>query len=213
MRALKLGTRGSRLALWQASFVARELSRLPGCPDIEVVIVKTRGDAVHDRPIAQVGVGVFVKELEDLLLQEQIDFAVHSLKDLETVFPEGLVLAAVPQRAPVEDCLVAAKDVTVGSLAEGAVIATGSPRRRALLRDRRPDLVFKPLRGNVPTRLDKVAAGEADATILARAGLERLELTDMIRETLDPAEHPPAPGQGALGIQCRASDGEALTLL
>jgi len=125
-----------------------------------MVILKTRGDAVTDRPIAAVGsTGVFVKELEEALLAKEVDLAVHSLKDLETRMPTGLTLAAVPARAPVEDCLIAPGPVTVDTLPEGALVASGSPRRVALLRDRRPDLVFAPLRGNVPTRIGKVIAG------------------------------------------------------
>jgi len=214
VRRLRLGTRGSRLALWQASWVARALSGLPHGPDVEVVVVKTRGDAVADRPIAAVGsTGVFVKEIEEALLRREVDLAVHSLKDLETRMPSGITLAAVPPRGPVEDCLVAAGAVTVDSLPQGAVVATGSPRREALLRDRRPDLRFAPIRGNVPTRIEKVLAGEADATVLARAGLQRLELMAHSRETLDPAEFSPAPGQGALGIQCRTDDGDTGEIL
>lgn len=217
MTALRLGTRGSRLALWQASWVARTLAALHPHGQVELVILRTTGDAVVDRPIAAVGAtGVFVKELEDALLRGAIDFAVHSLKDMETRLPEGLVLAAVPERGPVEDGLVAAAPVTLGTLPEGARIATGSPRRAALLRARRPDLVQVGVRGNVPTRIGKILAGEADATVLARAGLHRLELTEHLREVFDAAAFPPAPGQGALGVQCRADDAatrEALSLL
>lgn len=214
MKRLRLGTRGSRLALWQASWVARALAGLPHGPDVEVVVLKTRGDAVADRPIAAVGTtGVFVKEIEEALLRREVDLAVHSLKDLETRMPAGLSLAAVPARGPVEDALVAARPVTVDTLPSGARIATGSPRRTALLRDRRPDLEFVPVRGNVPTRVEKIAAGEADATVLARAGLARLELTQHVREVLDPAGFPPAPGQGALGVQCRTDDGDTAEIL
>jgi hydroxymethylbilane synthase len=211
---LRLGTRGSRLALWQASWVARALASLPGGPEVEVTVLRTRGDAVADRPVEAVGsTGVFVKEIEEALLRGEVDLAVHSLKDLETRIPEGLVLAAIPKRGPAEDCLVAARPVTVATLPRGATVATGSPRRRALLRDRRPDLRFAPLRGNVPTRVEKVRAGEADATVLARAGLARLEMTDDIREVLDPAGFPPAPGQGALAVQCREGDGEIRSVI
>jgi hydroxymethylbilane synthase len=211
---LRLGTRGSKLALWQASWVARALADLPRGPEVEVVVLGTKGDAVTDRPIAEVGsTGVFVKEIEEALLRKEIDAAVHSLKDLETRMPEGLALAAVTTRGAVEDALVAAGPMTVDSLPRGARVATGSPRRRALLRARRPDLVFLPMRGNVPTRVEKVLGGAADATVLARAGLERLGLADRVREVLDPVAFPPAPGQGALGIQCRAGDGDRLALL
>ncbi len=214
MRSLRLGTRGSKLALWQAGWTARALNGLPRGPEVEVVILKTKGDAVTDRPIASVGsTGVFVKELEEALLRREIDLAVHSLKDLETRLPAGLALGAVPARAPVEDCLVTAGKATVDTLPPGAVVASGSPRRVALLRDRRPDLVFAPLRGNVETRIGKVLRGEAAATVLARAGLTRLGLLEHVSEILDPVLHPPAPGQGALGLQCRADDAETLELL
>lgn len=214
MTRYRLGTRGSKLALWQATFTARTLSSLPMGPEIELVILKTKGDAVTDRAISAVGsTGVFVKELEEALLRKEIDFAVHSLKDLETRMPKGLTLASVTKRAPVEDCLVAARPVTVETLPQGALIATGSPRRKALLRDRRPDLRFELIRGNVPTRVEKVVGGAADATVMARAGLTRLEMTGHIREVLDPVEYPPAPGQGALGIQCRSGDGDLQAIL
>ncbi len=214
MTRRRLGTRGSKLALWQAGWAARTLAALPRGPEIEVVVVKTKGDAVVDRPVAEVGTtGVFVKEIEEALLREEIDFAVHSLKDLETRMQAGLVLAAVTKRAPVEDCLVAAAPITVATLPKGARVATGSPRRRALLRELRPDLRFEPQRGNVPTRVERIVEGAADATVLARAGLVRLELTAHVREVLDPKAFLPAPGQGALGVQCRAGDGDLLALL
>ena len=214
MTRFRLGTRGSRLALWQSSWVARALAALPHGPEVELVVLRTKGDAVTDRPIEAVGMtGVFVKEIEETVLRREVDFAVHSLKDLETRLPPGLVLAAIPARAAVEDALVAAKPITVDTLPKGATVATGSPRRKALLRDRRPDLRFVPARGNVPTRVEKVVRGEADATVLARAGLTRLELTAHIREVLDPAAFPPAPGQGALAVQCRGDDGDLLALL
>jgi hydroxymethylbilane synthase len=194
--------------------VARALAGLPGGPDVELVTVTTKGDAVVDRPIAAVGsTGVFVKELEERVLAGEVDFAVHSLKDLETRMPAGLALAAVTKRAPVEDGLVAPGPVAVATLPPGARVATGSPRRKALLRDRRPDLRFEPIRGNVPTRVERVLAGAADATVLAVAGLRRLGMDAALREVLDPREFPPAPGQGALGVQCRAGDGELIDLL
>jgi hydroxymethylbilane synthase len=214
VKRIRIGTRGSKLALWQASWIARALASLPGGPGAEVVVIRTAGDETVDRPVAAIGgTGVFVKEIEEALLRGEVDVAVHSLKDLETRGPEALVLAATPARGAVEDCLVAKGPATVGSLPEGATVATGSPRRRALLRDLRPDLRFVPIRGNVPTRVDRIAAGAADATVLARAGLLRLERADAIREVLDPAAFPPAPGQGALGVQCRADDLEARDLL
>jgi len=214
VRRLRLGTRGSKLALWQASWVARALAGLPHGPEVEMIVLKTTGDAATESPVSRLGAtGVFVKEIEEALLKEEIDIAVHSLKDLETRMPEGLFLAATPERGPVEDVLVSARPATLATLPEGATVATGSPRRRALLRDARPDLRFVPLRGNVPSRVERIRRGEADATVLARAGLVRLEMADAVREVLDPQSFPPAPGQGAIGVQCRAADGETAELL
>ncbi len=207
MRRIRIGTRGSRLALWQATWVARALAAVPLAPEVEVVILRTRGDEITDRPLSEVGgTGLFVKEIERALLEGRIDLGVHSLKDLETRMPPTLVLAAVPARGPAEDVLVAAGPATVDLLPRGARVATGSPRRRALLLARRPDLEVVPSRGNVPTRVERVLAGEVHATVLARAGLERLEMGDAVREVLDPVAFPPAPGQGALALQARAGD-------
>ncbi|HEX4573532.1 MAG TPA: hydroxymethylbilane synthase [Gemmatimonadales bacterium] len=214
--ALRLGTRGSQLARWQAEWVAAALARRGVA--VELVIVKTQGDADVDRPLHQLeGKGFFTKELEDALLDRRVDVAVHSLKDLPTALPAGLALGAVPERAdPAEALVVRAAGVTsLSGLASGARIGTSSLRRVAQLRYLRPDLEIMPLRGNVPTRVRKVADG-ADglaAALLARAGLERLALTTAIAARLDPLEVMPAPGQGALGLEVRADDRRALAAL
>jgi hydroxymethylbilane synthase len=202
VRRLRIGTRGSRLALWQASWVARRLAALPFVGETEIVVLKSAGDREPERPLHEIGgSGLFVKELEDALLRDEVDLAVHSLKDMATDVPAGLRLVAVAERGPVEDCLVAPGPATLATLPRGATVATGSPRRRALLLDARPDLCVVPLRGNVPTRIEKVAAGAAAATVLARAGLERLGLGGHVREVLDADRFPPAPGQGAVAVE------------
>ena len=208
--ALRLGSRGSRLALWQAGWVREALARNGVACDI--VVIKTRGDAEVDRPLQQLeGKGFFTKEIEDALLAGRIDVAVHSLKDLPTNLPEGLALAAVPPRADPTEVLVA-RDPSVRSLADlttGARVGTSSVRRSAQLRYARADLAVAPLRGNVPTRVAKVRGDESDglaAAVLAGAGLERLGLSSEAAARLDPLEIMPAPGQGALGLEIRADD-------
>ncbi|OLB18699.1 MAG: hydroxymethylbilane synthase [Gemmatimonadetes bacterium 13_2_20CM_69_8] len=205
--ALKLGTRGSTLALWQAEWVRAELARHGVAA--ELVVIQTRGDADVDRPLHQLeGKGFFTKEIEEALLERRIDVAVHSLKDLPTRLPDGLALAAVPGRAdPAEALVTRADDVTgISALAAGARIGTSSLRRVAQIRHLRPDLEVVPLRGNVPTRVAKVKQGRDGlaAALLASAGLERLELAGQIAQRLDPLEVMPAPGQGALGLEIRA---------
>ncbi len=209
---LKLGTRGSRLARWQAEWVRDQLGRHG--VRAEIVVIHTRGDAEVDRPLQQLeGKGFFTKEIEDALLDGRIDVAVHSLKDLPTKLPEGLALGAVPQRADPSEALVVrqAGVTSVAGLAPGARVGTSSLRRVAQIRYVRPDLEVLPLRGNVPTRVQKVKEGRngIDAALLAFAGLERLELSGQIAAKLDPLEIMPAPGQGALGLEIRAGDSHA----
>jgi len=213
---LKIGTRGSRLALWQAEWVRAELARRGVV--VELVIVKTRGDADVDRSLHELeGKGFFTKEIEEALLAGRIDVAVHSLKDLPTRLPDGLALGAVPPRADPAEALVTRLDgvVSIAELAPGGRIGTSSLRRVAQLRYLRPDLEIVPLRGNVPTRVQKVKAGRdgLDAALLARAGLERLELGGEIAARLDPLEVMPAPGQGALGLEVRSDDARARAAL
>ncbi len=214
-RPLKLGTRGSRLARWQAEWVRDALER-HGVPT-EIVILKTRGDAEVDRPLHQLeGKGFFTKEIEDALFDGRIDVAVHSLKDLPTKLPDGLALGAVPQRADPSEVLVVKEGgcTSIAALAPGARIGTSSLRRVAQVRYLRSDLAIVPLRGNVPTRVRRVRDGPGlDAALLAFAGLERLGLTDAIAAKLEPLEVMPAPGQGALGLEIRADDAQARAAL
>jgi hydroxymethylbilane synthase len=211
---LRIGTRGSRLALWQADFVASLLRRLPSAPPVEMVIIQTAGDQVRDMPLSQIGGdGVFTKEIQRALLDRAVDVAVHSLKDLPTTYVEGLCLAAVPQRGPTGDAFVSRRHRTFAVLPSGAVVATSSLRRRAQVLYRRPDLSLVNIRGNVETRLRKLVEQDLDALILAQAGLERLGLGEHICEILDPGWMLPAVGQGALGLECRADDSATLTLL
>ncbi|MEO8661658.1 MAG: hydroxymethylbilane synthase [Bryobacteraceae bacterium] len=201
---LTIGSRGSQLALWQANWVKSRLEALG--TECRIEIIKTTGDKIQDVPLAKVGSkGLFTKEIEEALLAGTIDLAVHSLKDLPTVLPAGLTLAAIPEREDVRDALVGA---TLDALPQGAKVGTSSLRRAAQLRALRPDLVLETIRGNVDTRLRKQAEGQYDAIVLAAAGLRRLGWADRIAQTLDPETMCPAVGQGALAIETRDDDGE-----
>jgi hydroxymethylbilane synthase len=211
MNPIRIGTRGSKLALWQANHVAALLRPLTAPRPVELVIISTAGDQVRDVPLAQIGgEGVFTKEIQRALLDGGVDVAVHSLKDLPTITVEGLVLAAVPERAPAGDVLVSQRHRRFDVLPTGAVVATSSLRRRAQALYRRPDLRLVDIRGNVETRLRKLHDEGLDGIILAEAGLLRLGLGAAISEVLDPAWMLPAVGQGALGLECRADDRETL---
>jgi hydroxymethylbilane synthase len=211
---LRIGTRGSRLALWQANHVADLLRPLAAPRPVELIEIQTAGDQVRDQPLAQIGgEGVFTKEIQRALLAGVVDVAVHSLKDLPTLPVEGLTLAAVPPRGPTGDVFVSLKHRCLDDLPANAVVATSSLRRRAQLLHRRPDLRVVDIRGNVETRLRKLATEGLDATILAQAGLERLGLGGAITEILDPAWMLPAVGQGALGLECRTGDQATLALV
>jgi hydroxymethylbilane synthase len=209
--AIKLGTRGSKLALAQSGLVADALTRATGRP-VELVEIVTAGDR-SSAPVAQLGVGVFVSALRDALVAKEIDFAVHSYKDLPTAAADGLVIAAVPPRADPRDALVARDGMTLADLGNGATIGTGAARRIAQLHAARRGFVPVPIRGNVDTRLRKVADGELDAIILARAGIARLGRVDEITETIDPITMLPAPAQGALAVECRTDDADTADLL
>jgi len=211
---LRLGSRGSALALWQANHVAARLrAAWPGLA-VPITIIKTEGDQRTDVPLtASFGKGVFVREIEDALLGGSIDLAVHSLKDLPTETPAGLALAAIPERADARDALVCRSAQRIEDLKSGAVVATGSPRRQCQLLSARPDLKFTLVRGNVDTRLRKLDEGRFDALILAVAGIERLELTKAPYTPIPFALCLPAPGQGALAIETRAGDGETRRLV
>ena len=200
---MKLGTRGSQLARWQAEWVRDRLASHG--VRAEIVVIKTRGDAEVDRPLHELdGKGFFTKEIEDALLDGRIDVAVHSLKDLPTALPAGLVLGAIPERHDPREALVNGK--SLGDLAAGTRVGTSSLRRVAQVRFLRPDLEVVPLRGNVPTRVRKVESHDGlDAALLALAGLERLGLGDKA-SIIDPLDVMPAPGQGALGIEIRGDD-------
>lgn len=214
-----IGSRGSRLALWQAEWVKNALETQHPDFIFLIEIIKTSGDALKDAPLAVIGgQGVFVKELENALLGGQIDMAVHSLKDMPTTLHDELSLAAITEREDARDALVlsanyGAEIPSLSKLPFEAVVGTSSPRRLAQLKYLCPDRVVKDLRGNVDTRLRKLDAGWYDAVVLAAAGLRRLGLAERISAYLDPTEMLPAVGQGALGIQTRSDDREAITVV
>lgn len=198
-----IGSRGSELALWQANFIKREIEKKNKNVKVEINIIKTKGDKILDVALSKIGdKSLFTKELEVELLAKRIDLAVHSLKDLQTQIPAGLKLAAVTKRHEVEDVLIARKKgMTIHSLPEFGVVATGSLRRRSQLLHLRPDLTVLDLRGNVPSRIQKFLESEWDAIILARAGVERLNLKKHISSFIPKEDILPAVGQGALGIE------------
>ena len=210
MRILRIGTRGSMLAKWQAESVRKQLFAATG-RESEIVIIKTTGDRMQQAPLTQIGgKGIFIKELEEALLEETIDLAVHSVKDVPTDIPSRLIFPAVCRRDDVRDCLVGA---TLAGLRQGARVGTSSLRRQAQLKHLRPDLDLRDLRGNVDTRLRKVESGEYEAVMVAKAGLDRLGLSQRISEVLSPEVCMPAVGQGAIAVECRLKDTEAADLL
>jgi hydroxymethylbilane synthase len=210
VRILRIGTRGSMLAKWQAESVRKKLFVATGV-EAEIVIIKTSGDKMQQAPLTQIGgKGIFIKELEDALLEETIDLAVHSVKDVPTDIPSRFMFPAVCRRDDVRDCLVGS---TLTNLRHGARVGTSSLRRQAQLRHLRPDLDLRDLRGNVDTRLRKVESGEYEAVMVAKAGLDRLGLSKRISEVLSPEVCMPAVGQGAIGVECRLKDSEAGDLL
>ncbi len=215
---LRIGTRGSPLALAQADEVRGRL--IAAHPDlaeagaVEIAVIKTTGDKVLDRPLAEVGgKGLFTKEIEDALLDASIDIAVHSMKDVPTWLPDGLVIACLLPREDPRDALIARDAESLAALPAGAVIGTASLRRQAQVLARRPDLKVVSLRGNVGTRLRKLGEGQVDATMLALAGLRRLGKADVVSCVLAPDEILPAIAQGAIGIECRAGDDRVRALL
>ncbi len=209
MKAPRIGTRGSLLAKWQAEFVRREILRVTGI-DAEIVIVKTTGDKLNQASFSEIGgQGVFIKELEEALLNNEIDLAVHSVKDVPTDVPSRLCFPVICRRDDVRDCLVVHKaGQKLATLRQGARVGTSSLRRQAQLLHVRPDLDVREIRGNVDTRLRKVESGEYDAILLAKAGLDRLGLSGRIAEILEPEVLLPAVGQGAIGVQARLRDEE-----
>jgi hydroxymethylbilane synthase len=206
---IRLGTRGSALALAQARWVEAELTaRYPGCA-VELVIIKTTGDKLKDVPLAQIGgKGLFIKEIEEALLAGRVDLAVHSLKDMPAALPDGLMLGAVPPREDWRDAFISARYAGLAEIPAGGRVGTGSLRRRVQLLSLRPDLEVVPIRGNVDTRLRKMADQGLDALILAAAGLKRLGLAHLTRVLLTETEMLPAVSQGALGLEVRTADGE-----
>ncbi|MBV9696083.1 MAG: hydroxymethylbilane synthase [Gammaproteobacteria bacterium] len=214
VKPLRIGTRGSALALWQAGHVAALLRAQPDAPPVELVQINTSGDVQTEVPLWQSdGRAFFTREIDRALLEGTVDIAVHSLKDLPTRLDAGLALGATLRRAEVRDALLSRDGMPLAQLPRGARVGTSSLRRRAFLARARPDLAHAELRGNVPTRLERLRQGEYDAIVLAGAGLERLELSAAVSEYL-PVEHfPPAVGQGAIGVCARESDAATLRRL
>lgn len=213
-KTLKIATRQSPLALWQANYVKDRLQQLYPDLTIELVPMVTKGDVILDSPLAKIGgKGLFVKELENALLNKEADIAVHSMKDVPMQFPEGLGLAVICKREDPRDAFVSHSYRTFAELPQGAVVGTSSLRRQCQLKALRPDLDIRSLRGNVGTRLSKLDNGDYDAIILASAGLIRLGLADRIASFIDVEQSLPAAGQGAVGIECRTDDVQVHALL
>ncbi len=207
MNTIRIGTRGSALALWQANYVAELLRELPEVSSVELIKIETTGDAVQDRPLSAMGgFGVFTREIQNALLDRRVDVAVHSLKDLPTLPVNGLKLAATPPRAPIGDVFISHRHAKFDDLPAGATIGTSSLRRRSQILHRRPDLNLIDLRGNVDTRLRKLRDQNLDGIVLAEAGIRRLGLEAHITEILDIQWMLPAVGQGAIGLECRDDD-------
>lgn len=211
---IRIATRESPLALWQAEHVKACLQKAHPQLAVELIGMKTRGDKILDTPLAKVGgKGLFVKELEVAMLEGRADIAVHSMKDVPVDFPDGLGLAVIMEREDPRDAFVSSRFASINSLPQGARVGTCSLRRQTQLREQRPDLQLIELRGNVNSRLAKLDAGQFDAILLAAAGLKRLGFEQRIRTVLEPAQSLPAVGQGAIGIECRLDDAETRTLL
>jgi hydroxymethylbilane synthase len=214
--ALRIGTRGSPLALVQARTVRARLAAATGADEdaIELVVIRTTGDIIQDRALAEEGgKGLFTKEIEEALLERRIDLAVHSAKDMPTILPDGLILAACLEREDPRDVFISRKARTLAELPRGAGLGTTSPRRQAIAKRIRPDLNIVPLRGNVETRLRRLDNGDVDATLLALAGLKRLGLAEHATNIMSAEEFLPAVGQGAIGIEVRAGDSRLREIL
>ena len=206
-QTVTIGTRGSQLALWQANFIKSEIERLCDGIDVELKIIKTTGDRITDRPLALVGgKGLFVKEIENGLLDREIDLAVHSMKDMPGILPDGLIIGAIPERANPFDVMISNDALKLSDYKQGAKVGTSSLRRASQIKHIRPDLVIESIRGNLDTRLRKLKSGEYDAIVLAAAGLIRLGQENEITEYLDETRMVPAVGQGALCIETREND-------
>ena len=204
---ITIGTRGSKLALWQAHWVKGALTSQDDGLQVDITIIKTKGDKILDVPLAKVGgKGLFVKEIEEALLAQKIDLAVHSMKDMPAELPDGLCIGAIPEREAPHDVLISRQEKPLADLEKGATVGTSSLRRAAQLLNKRPELTIVPLRGNLDTRLRKLDAGEMDAIVLAAAGVKRLGLAHRISEDLGAEVMLPAAGQGALCIEIREND-------
>ena len=221
MTRLRIGTRGSSLALWQANHIADRLAQLHGV-ETEIIRIRTSGDRMQSTPVAQIneiigaesgGKGIFIKELEDALLANTVDLAVHSMKDVPTDTPAGLAFPAITRREDPRDCLISRNGRSLKGLPNAARVGTSSLRRQAQLRHHRPDMEVLDLRGNVDTRMKKLDAGEFDAVVLAMAGVNRLGLASRVTQVLGEDFMLPAVGQGALGIETRADDAETQRLV
>ncbi len=213
-KTVRIATRKSALALWQAEYVKSQLEHFHDDITVELVPMTTKGDVILDTPLAKVGgKGLFVKELEVAMLENRADIAVHSMKDVPVDFPEGLGLEVICPREDPRDAFVSNTYKALADLPEGAIVGTSSLRRQCQLKAKRPDLDIRDLRGNVNTRLRKLDDGEYDAIILASAGLIRLEMSERIAQFIEPEEMLPANGQGAVGIECRTDDNNIKSLL
>ena len=213
-KQIRIGSRGSALALWQAEWVKSELEKKYPGTSVTLTKIKTTGDKILDVPLAKVGgKGLFVKEIEEAMLAGEIDIAVHSMKDVPTFFPDGLHLSCITKREDPRDALLTRNKVKFKDLPQGANVGTSSLRRQAQLTNVRPDFVIHQLRGNVDTRIKKLKEGQYDAIILAAAGVKRLGLAENVSEYIDPEISLPAIGQGALGIECRVDDRELNDLI
>jgi len=213
---LRIGTRGSALALAQAHETRARLMQAHSLPEdaFEIVVIKTSGDRIQDRPLSEVGgKGLFTKEIEEAMLDGRIDLAVHSSKDMPTVLPDGLILSAFLPREDVRDAFISPKAKRLQDLPQGAVVGSSSLRRQAMIKRLRPDIDVVMYRGNVQTRLRKLEEGVVDATLLAYAGLKRLGLAEVVTSLLEPEDFLPAVGQGAICIESRQNDDRTLTLL
>ncbi len=211
---VKIGTRGSKLALWQANWVQSELHKKNPDLSFEIEIIKTKGDKILDVPLAKVGgKGLFVKEIEQALLDESIDLAVHSMKDMPAEIPDGLCIGAIPLREKVNDVLISKNGLCFSDLPEKAAVGTSSLRRSSQLLNARPDIIIVPLRGNLNTRLKKLESGDMDAIVVAAAGVKRLGFENKITEYFDDNIMLPAVGQGALCIEIREQDTRITSLV
>ncbi len=213
-KTICIGTRGSKLALWQANFIKSEIKRLFPDINVELKIIKTTGDKITDRPLAMVGgKGLFVKEIENDLLNNKIDIAVHSMKDMPGLLPEGLVIGAIPERENPFDVLIAKNYCLLADYKKDCIIGTSSLRRASQIKHLKPDVIIKSIRGNLDTRIKKLKSGEYDAIVLAAAGLKRLGQADEITEYLDEDVMLPAVGQGALCIETRHNDDDIAPIM